>query len=228
MSKKASSGDRREPRARKPQTAKPQTRKPQQARSRATRAKILDTAVELVEKLGWERVSLADVAAQAGIGTGTVYHHFPDKRALLLDLLEELGERASADRRSDLQLEAVMGNDPRAALRGLLRRFYERLHDRSWLFAEISAHVYRDQELRDRCDRLRFAGVERFEAMIEFGQARGMFRATPDPAIAAFLMLHAIELLTAQVLQLQRPGSETERVLHEITEMFCRYLVDDE
>ena len=217
MSHDASSRDRREPGA----------RKPQQARSRATRAKILGAAAELIEKVGFERVSLAEIAVHARIGTGTVYHHFPDKRALLLDLLEELGDRFAADRRSDLQLEAFMGSDPRAALRGLLRRFYGRLHDRSWLFVEISALVYRDAELRERCDRLRYAGVERFAAMIEFGQGRGLFRAQPDPAIAALLMIHAFELLTAQVLQLQRPESETERVLEEITEMFCRYLVDD-
>jgi hypothetical protein len=44
---------------------------------------------------------------------------------------------------------------------------------------------------------------------------------------AGFLMLNAIELLVGHVVRNERPASDVERVLDELTDMLCRYLVED-
>ena len=61
-----------------------EVRRPQ-ARGRATRARLLEAAEKLFTRQGYEGSSIGDVALGAGEGVGTVYHHFPDKRALLLE-----------------------------------------------------------------------------------------------------------------------------------------------
>jgi AcrR family transcriptional regulator len=53
------------------------------------RARILEAAVELVERLGIEQVSMEDVACAAGVGTGTLYRRFGDRAGLALALLDE-------------------------------------------------------------------------------------------------------------------------------------------
>jgi len=201
-------------------------REPRQARSRATRAKILDAAAELTQKQGFERTTMAEFAQQAGVGTGTLYRHFPDKRALLLELFDQWSDRVAADRRGDLpRLENFMREDPREFLAGLLRTMYERMHDRNRFYIEIVPLTHRDEELRERYDRLKRQGAERLGALIELGQQSGRLRKEPDPTTAAVLMINALELLGAHVLQ--RPGSETEHMLHELTDMFHRYLIED-
>jgi len=202
-------------------------REPRQARSRATRGTIIQAAARLIEKRGFERTSMADIAQEASIATGTLYHHFPDKRALLLELIEEWGQRLAADRRSDLQLDSFLGDDPRGALSRFLRCFYERLTDRTSLYAAISPLVYQDPELNQRADHLRHAGAERFAALIEFGQARGLFRPELNPTTASFLMLNASELLATHVLKLQRSEQQTQVLLEAITDMLSRYLLVD-
>lgn len=62
--------------------------------------RIVDTAVELAEKGGFEAVRLRDVAATSGVALGTLYRHFRSKEDLLVAALaaqvEQLERRMEA------------------------------------------------------------------------------------------------------------------------------------
>ncbi|MEZ5410065.1 MAG: TetR/AcrR family transcriptional regulator [Acidimicrobiales bacterium] len=47
-----------------------------------SRQRIVEAAVELAEGRGLERFTMRDLAAELGVGTMSIYHHLPDKRAL--------------------------------------------------------------------------------------------------------------------------------------------------
>jgi len=51
------------------------------------RDRVLAAARELILTKGWANVTVADVAARAGIGKGAVYLEFPDKAAILSAVL---------------------------------------------------------------------------------------------------------------------------------------------
>ncbi|MCJ8169674.1 TetR/AcrR family transcriptional regulator [Atopomonas sediminilitoris] len=48
---------------------------------------ILRAALALFRTKSWDRVTIAEVAVEAGIGKGTVYKHFPSKEALYAQLV---------------------------------------------------------------------------------------------------------------------------------------------
>jgi AcrR family transcriptional regulator len=52
------------------------------------RAQILDAVHRCVERVGWERATVDDVAREAGLSKGAVYVHFQSKRELLSGMLE--------------------------------------------------------------------------------------------------------------------------------------------
>lgn len=52
-----------------------------------TRAVILNSAQRLFEEKGFERSTVRMVAADAGVGLGTIFSHFPDKKSLLFATL---------------------------------------------------------------------------------------------------------------------------------------------
>ncbi len=52
------------------------------------RQRILDAAKELFAERGLT-VTLHDIAARAGVGVGTIYRHFPDKKPLIDAIFEE-------------------------------------------------------------------------------------------------------------------------------------------
>ncbi len=57
------------------------------------RSRILETAIELAEKGGFENVRLRDVAAQAEVALGTLYKRFPSKESILIAALELEAEK---------------------------------------------------------------------------------------------------------------------------------------
>lgn len=61
----------------------------QDERSERSRAAILEAALQMFSRQGFRGTSIRDVAARAGVSTGSVYHHFRDKEALLSTLLEQ-------------------------------------------------------------------------------------------------------------------------------------------
>ena len=51
--------------------------------SSAKRRQILDGARQVFSELGYERASVDQIAARAGVSKATVYNHFQDKKAIL-------------------------------------------------------------------------------------------------------------------------------------------------
>lgn len=68
---------------------------PQQERSRRKREALLQSALVLFAKRGYEETSFEDIALHAGVAVGGFYQHFASKRQLLLVLMDRLLQAAS-------------------------------------------------------------------------------------------------------------------------------------
>lgn len=198
-----------------------------QARGRATRAKLLEAAEELFTRMGYDGTSMGDVAKRAGVGVGTLYHHFADKRALLLELIDGFGDRLAAQRRTDLDFASFLGEDARAAFSTWLRKAYARLRARPSLYLVVLGMAGRDDEVRRRYQRVEQVAVERLTALIEFGQRRGLMRAAIDAHAAAFLIHHSLDMAVVQLLLRQHSAPDPELVLTELNDLICRYILEE-
>jgi AcrR family transcriptional regulator len=58
-----------------------------------SRAQILAAARRLIDRNGWEKLTIRGLAAEIGIGATTLYHHVRDKEDLLLLLITEYGDQ---------------------------------------------------------------------------------------------------------------------------------------
>ncbi|HYI08499.1 MAG TPA: TetR/AcrR family transcriptional regulator [Thermoanaerobaculia bacterium] len=58
-------------------------------KSERSRRVVLDTALELFSHQGYRATTMRDIANHAGVSTGNVYHHFPDKEAIFRALIDE-------------------------------------------------------------------------------------------------------------------------------------------
>ncbi|MCZ7422761.1 MULTISPECIES: TetR/AcrR family transcriptional regulator [unclassified Micromonospora] len=73
-----------------------------------SRAQILAAARGLIDRDGWERLTIRKLAAELGVGATTLYHHVHDKEDLLLLLINEYGEQVSRPRLPDEPRERVV------------------------------------------------------------------------------------------------------------------------
>ncbi|UPK75418.1 TetR/AcrR family transcriptional regulator [Nocardioidaceae bacterium SCSIO 66511] len=79
-------------------------------------AEITEALLDIVDRHGLDRVSVREVAAQAGVSIGTVQHYFPTKDTMLSGAYDEVVRRLRA------RLSAVrLGEDVRQNLSVVLR-----------------------------------------------------------------------------------------------------------
>jgi AcrR family transcriptional regulator len=96
---------------------------PVQARSTARLAALLDAAAQVVDEIGYERLTTAMVADRAGASIGTVYRYFPDRIAVLQSLAARNAERMMD--RVEAQLRSAEHPDWAAAMGAVFEMLVE-------------------------------------------------------------------------------------------------------
>lgn len=96
-------------------------RVPVQARSVRTRSDLVAAARQEFSAQGYALTTAKSIAARAGVGTGTFYHYFPDKDALLRVIVSERVEALEHSLTSN-QLALPVAARAGAARLGELRR----------------------------------------------------------------------------------------------------------
>jgi AcrR family transcriptional regulator len=76
-------------------------------RSQAAHDAILRAALRLVAKRGFRAVSVDEIAAEAGVGKMTLYRHWPNKAAVVMDSLLGLIGEETAFPEADSALESL-------------------------------------------------------------------------------------------------------------------------
>ncbi len=76
-------------------------------RSEARQRQILECAKKVFAERGFHAASISHICAEAGIGRGTLYQYFPNKKSVFTALLRETAERVRAfmlERRGQMRL----------------------------------------------------------------------------------------------------------------------------
>jgi len=178
------------------------TRNPQQAAEK--RRLILDAAVRVFARQGFHACRVSDIADEAGVAYGLVYHYFRSKDEVLDTLFLE---------RWDILLDAIRevdGQDVAAreklyAIASFIVDSYR--HDQD-LMKVIIVEVTRAANSfgRSHLAKIREA-YDLIAAIVEKAQTSGEFKDTVTPAFAALAFYGAIEqVLTGWIFELL-PGA---------------------
>ena len=200
-------------------------RTPQQARSRDTRERIVAAAIAAFEEHGYDDTNTAAIARRAGIGVGTLYGYFPDKRKLMLEILDgtvrEMADMvvealdpalwAEGEPREHVRfaIEAVVGS--RRISPGLQRILWER-------------HL-RDPEFRDANMAIESRMIVALEALFAALRERGLLRDV-DAHAAAYVVHASVEWIATRLV-LGEVDVVREDVVEAATDMIARYLLAD-
>jgi AcrR family transcriptional regulator len=137
-------------------------------RSEATRAALIDLAVQLFATRGYAETSMRDIAREGPVSMGAIYLHFKNKAELLVEALEaKIGEdleRAAAPR----------GKTPVDHVERLTEdgRNYESRRDLRALLVQAAAAAQTDDEARVRIRDAQQAHVDDWAARYEANRER--------------------------------------------------------
>ena len=202
-------------------------RPPQQARSRVTRQRVIDAAIACFELHGFEETTTAMIAERAGVAVGTVYNYFIDKRALILELLEESDREQADPVVASLDPASWRGRrDPRDLTRALIDEVFHGQSRRPGIQRILWARYFKDPDFEEPFEAVR-ARIRR--AIVEFMEAvdeQGMLRAGVDRDMAPFVILNAVQWNATQAYFHGDPGF-LDAAAAATAEMVALYLFRD-
>jgi AcrR family transcriptional regulator len=190
---------------------------PVQARSTASVNAILDATIQVLLKLGKQRLTTSRVALRAGVSVGTLYQYFPNKSALLQAVLKRhLEEVTNA---VELACKEQEGATLRQMATAVITAFFEaKLRN-----AKTSVALYSVSSDVDGVKIVQQMAI-RFNDAIErmLGTSRELL--TTDPQLVASLLQGMMFGVSRRILESGAPENEGEPLRRELVVVACTYL----
>lgn len=179
---------------------------------------ILDAAVRVFARDGYHTSRVGDIAEEAGIAHGLLYHYFASKDEVLATIFREnWGELIEAFHRVEASAEP-----PDEQLRGIAKLLLRSWRNDPDLVRVMVREVARSPHLQAQVDEIR-EGFLTIQRIVERGQAAGVFRRDLDPQLVSWIVYGGLEeLLTGWVLgQLPDGDEEVARAERTIIDVVC-------
>ncbi len=182
----------------------------------AKRRLILDAAVRVFALKGYDASRVSDVAKEAGVAYGLVYHYFGSKDAVLEAVFREQWGRLLAA----VALAEETGKTAPEQLGLVVKIVLRAWRDDPDLVRLLVREITRSPHIQDELDEIgqAFASLQR---IVVRGQAEGSFRVDLDPQLAAWMLYGGLEeILTGWVLgQLPDTAEAVAAAEREVTAM---------
>jgi AcrR family transcriptional regulator len=188
------------------------------------RRQILDAAVRAFARKGYHACRVAEIAEEAGVAYGLVYHYFGSKEELLETIFRDTWTQMLA-RVREVREEGGPASEQVRKVTALLLRTWRRDPD---LVRVLVHEVTRSPEqLPRQIDEISLA-YEALEGIIAHGQETGEFRDDFDAQLAATIFYGALEeVLTGWVMgQLPDGDEDIARAEHVVTGLICDGLLN--
>jgi TetR/AcrR family transcriptional regulator, fatty acid metabolism regulator protein len=181
------------------------------------RRQLLEAAVRVFARKGYHASRVGDIAEEAGVAHGLLYHYFESKDQVLEAVFHENWSILQA-RIAGVEETEEPAADQLRHIAAIVLRTWLHLPD---VVRVVIREFGRSPELAERIGELA-QPIDVIERVIARGVARGEFRKDIDPRVAATVVYGSIdELLTAWVLDRLPAGEDdvaaAEQTLLEIT-----------
>ena len=195
-------------------------RKPRQVRAELTRDRILTAAAHVFAEHGYAAGTTNRIAERARVSIGSLYQYFPNKDAILAELLVRHVDRGTWTGTEKLDLEP---GTLEPVVRALVRDAIDNHRDDPQLLRIMVEEGQFSQELRDTITR---HGAQRV------AQVRDLFARHPDVRVhdldtAVDLIVFTVELNTHRFAASPQK-TPVETFENELVHMVTRYLRGDQ
>lgn len=182
------------------------------------RRSLVRAAIRVFAQKGFHDARVGDIAKEAGVAHGLLYHYFASKEDVLETIFRETW--------SNLVTEVVRIEESGTPLREQFRRFAT-IYLGSWLMAPnlvrvMVREVGRSPEVSARVGELSQV-FGRLRAMIEAARERGEVRADADPQLATWVFYGALEqILTGWAMgQMRSEDEDVDRAVATVVDVFA-------
>lgn len=197
-----------------------------QKRGIETRQKIIEAAEALFAEKGYHKTNALEIAARAGVATGSFYGYFNNKKEVLIEAIRNFYSNASEKVLNVYQAQVHENNtdnyrEGKNLVHFMIQSLYATHDINPALHREFIAMVLLDKEIED---------INREEerkvivAMVSLLKAYRENTRVKDIEAAAELLYRVSEEIIHRI-RIIGTDIESDRLLAELEDMVCRYLL---
>ncbi len=197
---------------------------PKSAKAQRTRQKILEAARAIFAERGFAKATAEEISTKAGVGYGTFYLYFADKRQALHTILSEvddqlyqLGQQGEGPEKPRLGLGAL------APIKTTINGFFDSFKayaDVLKICHELSAT---DPDFKNQHDKVRGRLVDRIKEHILKGLELGNTR-NVDPEIASVAIAGMVETIAVEWFFNNREW-DRDKVINTVAKLYYSAVV---
>lgn len=158
---------------------------------------IIEAAEKIFSQKGFFQAKVEEIAAEAGVGKGTVYEYFSSKEEVFKEMLMHVIK--------DIDLSMNKSGHPHSALERI-REIVEKhlsfmLKHRNMAIVLMQEHLTMSDDLLDTMKTNRDNKLKTLERIVVEGMERGEFRKDINPMITAHLIFGATISLSGDIVE---------------------------
>jgi AcrR family transcriptional regulator len=190
---------------------------PVQARSTASVDAILEATIQVLLKVGKERLTTTRVAARAGVSVGTLYQYFPNKSALLQAVLKRHLDQVTEA--VDLACKQQQGGTLQQMVTALIMAFLDaKMRD-----AKTSVALYSVSSDVDGARIVQQMSVRTHKSIVQL-LANAREPLTTDPQLVASVLQGTMAGVSRRMLESAAPEKQFELLRRELIILACAYV----
>jgi TetR/AcrR family transcriptional regulator, fatty acid metabolism regulator protein len=188
------------------------------------RRTILDAAVRVFARKGFHTSRVGDIAEEAGVAHGLLYHYFASKDEVLETIFKEHWT-ALLDR---VHTAEETGDDPVEQLRGITQAMFHSWVTEPDVVRVVISEIARTEAISEHVGEL-VRPIGAIRRVIERGQASGVFRPDLDADLSAIVFYGGIdELISGWVLgRLPGHADEVAAAERHVVDVLCAGLLKE-
>ncbi len=191
---------------------------PKSAKAQRTRQKILEAARTVFAERGFAKATAEEISTKAGVGYGTFYLYFEDKRQALHTILSEVDDHLYQLGQTESSEKQRLGLGALAPIKAIIGGFFDSFKAYSDVLKICHELSATDPDFKSQHDKVRARLVDRIKGHIlkglEFGNTRNV-----DPEIASVAIAGMVETIAVEWFFNNRSW-DREKVINTVAKLY--------
>ncbi|MBN1364199.1 MAG: TetR/AcrR family transcriptional regulator [Syntrophaceae bacterium] len=200
---------------------------PKQARGIKTKEKIIAAAAALLSQKGYHNIDTPEIAAKAKVATGTFYSYFNNKRDIFLEIMHRKYKNAD-EKVFSIYIPKYHKNkvdnyrEVKRMIHFMINGDYMEYNTNPQLLKEMLAMILLDKEIEEK----RLTEERKLiNILLSYMKNYKKNIRISDLEASAALLYKMMDNMVLQI-KLDTTGVSKKRLLKEIEDMVCRYLLN--
>ena len=196
---------------------------PKSAKAQRTRQKILEAARAVFAERGFAKATAEEISTKAGVGYGTFYLYFADKRQALHTILAEVDDHLYQLGQAESLEKPRLGLGALAPIKVTISRFFDSFKAYSDVLKICHELSATDPDFKNQHDKVRARLVDRIKEHIVKGLELGNTR-NVDPEIASVAIAGMVETIAVEWFFNNREW-DREKVINTVAKLYYSAVV---